>query len=91
MSLSLRKTSQFEKDVKRMARRGMPMQELTAIIDLLLAQTTLPEKCHDHPLIGNYTGFRECHIQPDWLLIYTIQSERLVLTCMRTGTHSYLF
>jgi mRNA interferase YafQ len=58
MSLSLRKTSQFEKDVKRMARRGMPMQELTAIIDLLLAQTTLPEKCHDHPLVGNYTGFR---------------------------------
>ena len=91
MSLSLRKTYQFEKDVKRMAKRGMHMQELTAVIDLLLAESLLPEKYQDHPLTGDYAGFRECHIRPDWLLIYTIQSERLILTCMRTGTHSDLF
>ena len=91
MSLALRKTRQFEKDVKRMAKRGMPMNELTKVIDLLLEQTPLPPKYNDHPLIGNYDGFRECHIRPDWLLIYTIQSERLILTCMRTGTHSDLF
>ena len=91
MKLALRKTSQFEKDVKRMAKRGMPIQELTNVIDLLLEQTPLPEKYRDHPLVGIYTGFRECHIRPDWLLIYTIHNERLILTCMRTGTHSDLF
>ena len=91
MSLALRKTSQFEKDVKSMAKRGMPIHELTTVIDLLLEQTPLPEKYHDHPLVGNYTGFRECHVRPDWLLIYTIHSGKLVLTCMRTGTHSDLF
>jgi mRNA interferase YafQ len=91
MRLALRKTSQFEKDVKRLAKRGLPIQELTTVIDLLLEQSPLPAKFHDHPLVGNYTGFRECHIRPDWLLIYTIHAERLVLTCMRTGTHSDLF
>ena len=59
MSLALRKTSQFEKDVKRMAKRGMPIHELTAVIDLLLEQTPLPEKFHDHPPVGNHIGFRE--------------------------------
>ncbi|MBR4251178.1 MAG: type II toxin-antitoxin system YafQ family toxin [Kiritimatiellae bacterium] len=91
MSLVLRKTRQFEKDVKRMAKRGMPLRELTDVIDLLLAQTPLPEKHRDHPLVGDYIGFRECHIRPDWLLIYTIQAEKLILTCTRTGTHSDLF
>ena len=91
MSLALRKTSQFEKDVKRMVKRGLPIKELTAVIDRLLEQSPLPEKFHDHPLVGNYIGFRECHIRPDWLLIYTIHSQRLVLTCMRTGTHNDLF
>jgi len=91
MSLELRKTRQFEKDVKRMAKRGMNIQELTTVIDLLLTQEPLPEKYQDHPLVGNFIGFRECHVRPDWLLIYTIHAERLVLTCMRTGTHSDLF
>ena len=91
MRLALRKTSQFEKDVRRIVRRGLPIQELTMVIDILLEQTPLPEKYRDHPLVGNYSGFRECHIRPDWLLIYTIHAERLVLTCMRTGTHSDLF
>ena len=91
MSLILRKTSQFEKDVKRMAKRGMPLGELMTVIDLLLTQTPLPEKHRDHALVGKFAGFRECHIRPDWLLIYIIRSDRLVLTCMRTGTHSDLF
>ena len=91
MSLGLRKTRQFEKDVKRMAKRGMPIPELTQVINLLLEQTPLLEKYRDHALTGDYSGFRECHIRPDWLLIYTIHSERLILTCMRTGTHSDLF
>ncbi len=91
MRLGLRKTRQFEKDLKRMAKRGMPLRELETVIDRLLEQIPLPEKYRDHPLVGDYTGFRECHVRPDWLLIYTIQAERLVLTCMRTGTHSDLF
>ncbi len=91
MKLGLRKTRQFEKDVKRMAKRGMPLRELETVIDRLLEQTPLLEKYRDHPLVGDYTGFRECHVRPDWLLIYTIQADLLVLTCMRTGTHSDLF
>ena len=91
MRMELRKTRQFEKDVKRMAKRGVPLRELEMVIDLLLEQIPLPEKYRDHPLIGDYTGFRECHVRPDWLLIYTIQADLLVLTCMRTGTHSDLF
>ena len=91
MKLGLRKTRQFEKDLKRMAKRGMPLRELETVIDRLLEQIPLPEKYRDHPLVGDYTGFRECHVRPDWLLIYTIQAERLVLTCMRTGTHSDWF
>ena len=90
MKLALRKTSQFEKDVKRMAKRGMPIQELTNVIDLLLEQTPLPEKYRDHPLVGNYAGFRECHIEPDWLLIYLIDGSEMVLTLTRTGSHSDL-
>ena len=91
MRLGLRKTRQFEKDLKRMAKRGMPLRELESVIDRLLEQIPLPEKYRDHPLVGDYVGFRECHVRPDWLLIYTIQADRLVLTCMRTGSHSDLF
>lgn len=91
MRLGLRKTRQFEKDLKRMAKRGMPLRELESVIDRLLEQNPLPEKYRDHPLVGDYVGFRECHVRPDWLLIYTIQADRLVLTCMRTGSHSDLF
>ena len=91
MRLGLRKTRQFEKDLKRMAKRGMPLRELETVIDRLLDQTPLPEKYRDHPLVGGYAGFRECHVRPDWLLIYMVQADRLVLTCMRTGTHSDLF
>ena len=91
MRLGLRKTRQFEKDLKRMAKRGMPLRELETVIDRLLDQTPLPEKHRDHPLVGDYAGFRECHVRPDWLLIYMVQAERLILTCMRTGTHSDLF
>ena len=91
MRLGLRKTRQFEKDLKRMAKRGMPLRELETVIDRLLDQTPLPEKHRDHPLAGDYAGFRECHVRPDWLLIYMVQADRLILTCMRTGTHSDLF
>jgi len=74
-----------------MKKRGHDLQALEDILDKLVVGEKLPEKNHDHDLVGDYRGFRECHISPDWLLIYYIQSERLVLVCSRTGSHSDLF
>lgn len=89
--LTLKTTNQFKKDYKRMKKRGAKMSQLQAVIDLLLSETPLPEKNHDHELTGNYIGYRECHVAPDWLLIYWIDQGTLVLTATRTGTHSDLF
>ena len=86
----LKTTSQFRKDYKRCKKRGLNMDLLEKVIDTLLSGETLAEKYKDHALIGNYKGFRECHIQPDWLLIYHYGNGKLVLTVMRTGTHSDL-
>jgi addiction module toxin, relE/stbE family len=60
-------------------------------VDQLAAQQPLPEKNRDHDLTGDYIGFRECHIRPDWLLIYRVDGEQLMLFLFRTGTHSDLF
>ena len=67
------------------------MNLLEAVIQTILEEKLLAEKHRDHSLPGNYTGFRECHILPDWLLIYAINQDKLVLTASRTGTHSDLF
>ena len=67
------------------------MNLLEEIIDLLLHKQPLDERYRDHGLVGNYTGFRECHISSDWLLIYAINKNQLILTASRTGTHSDLF
>ena len=82
-------TTQFEKDVKRMERRGHEMQELSEIIAALLKGEPLDPRYKDHPLKGNYAGTRECHLEPDWLLIYKTDEEILLL--MRTGSHADLF
>lgn len=89
--LELVTTGQFRKDYKRIKRRGYDVKLLKEVIDLLLNEQQLDEKYRDHGLIGNYAGFRECHILPDWLLIYAVDKERLILTASRTGTHSDLF
>lgn len=91
MMLQLETTGQFRKDYKRVKKRGYDMNLLENVIQTLLEEMLLAEKYRDHSLTGNYTGFRECHVLPDWLLIYTIQQDRLVLTASRTGTHSDLF
>lgn len=67
------------------------MELLLDVVDILAAETPLDPKYLDHPLSGDYTGHRECHIQPDWLLIYKISGQELLLTLTRTGTHSELF
>ena len=88
--LELKKTGQFKKDLKLAIKRRLPINLLDEIIQILREQKPLPAKNFDHKLSGNYAGFRECHIQPDWLLIYSIDGEKLILTASRTGTHSDL-
>ena len=89
--LSVRMTSQFKKDYKLAMKRGMNIELLDRVIDILAMGETLPEKYRDHALTGNWVGHRECHIQPDWLLIYCIEKSVLVLELSATGTHSDLF
>lgn len=89
--LTLIITTQFKKDLKRIKKRGLDLNSLKFVLDIIQKQETLPLKYKDHALVGNYKGFRECHIEPDWLLIYTISNEKLILTAARTGSHSDLF
>ena len=91
MMLSLKTTTKFKKDYKRMKKQGKDLSLLQMVIDDLLAEKIKKKKNRDHALTGNYLGFRECHIQPDWLLIYAVDHGQLVLTASRTGTHSDLF
>ena len=84
-------TTKFQKDLKRIAKRGYQIDLLTDVIKKLAAGEVLNENYDDHPLKGKYTGCRECHITPDWLLIYEIQENALILYLTRTGTHSDLF
>ena len=91
MMLQLKTTGQFRKDYKRLKKRGYDLNLLENVIQTLLEEKLLPQKYRDHSLTGTYIGFRECHILPDWLLIYAIKQDKLVLTASRTGTHSDLF
>ena len=84
-------TAQFKKDYKLAIKRGLKIDLLNKIITDLANGVPLPEKNNDHALTGNWVGHRECHILPDWLLIYRIDGDILVLTISRTGTHSDLF
>lgn len=84
-------TTQFRKDYKLAMKRGLKIELLERVIMLLAAGETLPEKNKDHALTGNWVGHRECHILPDWLLVYQVEDDVLVLTLTRTGTHSDLF
>ena len=74
-----------------MRKRGLDMSLLDDVVDLLRCGNTLPAKYKDHALTGNYKGFRECHIKPDWLLVYAINEEILILVLSDTGTHADLF
>ncbi len=84
-------TSRFKKDYKRLKKRGYDLAKLHRLFCLLAEGKKLPRKYKNHLLKGEYEGFWECHIEPDWLLIYTISDDQLILTAMRTGTHSDLF
>lgn len=84
-------SSKFKKDYKRVMKQGKDPDVLFRVIDLLAREQPLPDQYRDHALSGNYTGHRECHLQPDWLLIYKQELDRLTLTLTRTGSHSDLF
>ena len=82
-------STQFKKDVKKARKRSKDLDKLKALLSLLIHQTPLPEAYQDHPLRGNWRGYRDAHIEPDWLLLYRVDGEELQLA--RTGTHADLF
>ncbi len=84
-------SNQFRKDLKLAAKRGYNMDKIKDVIARLANGETLDAKYRDHLLTGNYGGYRECHIEPDWLLVYRIDGGKLILFLARTGTHSDLF
>jgi mRNA interferase YafQ len=84
-------SSDFKKDYKRIKKRGYDMRLLASVVTTLCNCEKLPERFRDHNLVGKYTGYRECHITPDWLLVYTVKNSVLKLELTRTGTHSDLF
>ena len=89
--LKIIRSNRFVKDLQVAVRRGYDLEELSKVVNTLANQEKLDSKYKDHPLIGNYHDFRECHIKPDWLLIYAIDNNELELFLFRTGTHSDLF
>ena len=91
MTLNIVLSNLFKKDLKTAAKRGYDIGLLETVVNTLAAQKPLQKKHRDHALTGDYIGFRECHILPDWLLIYRIDGDDLILFLSRTGTHSDLF
>ncbi len=89
MPLIIRQSTKFRRDIKRLQRQNVDLSRLQQVIESLVLQHPLDERLRDHALIGNWKGYRECHIQPDWLLIYRVETAELQL--VRTGTHTDLF
>ena len=88
---ALRSTATFRKDFRRARKRGYDLTLLRAVLSMLVDRDPLPASMRDHGLVGEYADCRECHIQPDWLLIYQIADDDVTLIAMRTGTHADLF
>lgn len=84
-------TSEFKRDYKLAVKRNLDVELLEKVISILAMGESLPDNCRDHRLSGNWKGYRECHILPDWLLVYKIDGKILVLTLARTSTHADLF
>ncbi|MCF0247256.1 MAG: type II toxin-antitoxin system YafQ family toxin [Synergistes sp.] len=88
---NIRPSAKFQRDLKRIKKRGYDISLLTEILKKLAAGVSLPPKNRDHSLSGEYEGCRECHITPDWLLVYEVDGNTLILYLIRTGSHSDLF
>jgi len=89
MIRSLARTNQFKKDFKRSVKRGYDESKLQRIVERILKGEKLEQRHRDHPLVGVYSDCRECHVEPDWLLIYRMSDTEVIL--IRTGTHADLF
>ena len=89
--LDIVSSNRFKKDLKLAIKRGYNINLIEDVVNKLAMQKSLEEKYKDHELVGDFKGFRECHITPDWLLVYQIVDNELVLYLSRTGTHSDLF
>lgn len=89
MARQVRQSTQFKRDIKRLTRQGAELAKLESVVIRLVAELPLEERHHDHALTGNWRGYRDCHIEPDWLLIYRLVDDELQLT--RTGSHAELF
>ncbi len=91
MKYNVKFTSQFKKDIKLAGNRSKNLDELFSVIEALADDVSLEERYRDHSLKGKYSGYRECHIEPDWLLVYQKVEDCLVLILYRLGSHSDLF
>ena len=89
MALELLTTTAFEKDLRRVNKQGKDLDKLDTIVNTLQAEEQLPPRCRQHPLRGNWAGHWDCHIEPDWLLLYKLTDKALIL--VRTGSHAELF
>jgi len=89
--LTIKYRRSFKKDYKLAVKRGLDISKFEKLVHLLVNEQPLDKAYKDHELAGNYKSYRECHVQPDWLLIYKIESDNLILVLSRTGTHSDLF
>lgn len=86
----IRQTSRFKKDLKRALNQGLRKEDFISVVSTLQEGVALPPKYVDHKLTGKWDGYRDCHINPDWVLIYRIEKEKLILVLARTGSHSEL-
>ena len=89
MALSLLTSTAFERDLRRIGKQSKDLDKLEAIVNRLQAQEPLPRRCRPHPLRGNWVGHWDCHVEPDWLLLYRVTEDALIL--VRTGSHAELF
>ena len=89
--MMIKRTTAFKKQYKLMQKRGCNMSALRTVVALLASGAQLPQRYRDHALDGEWRSYRECHIKPDWLLIYRIEESQLILTLTRTGSHADLF
>ena len=86
--LKIKATKRMKQDINRVRKQGKDMSKLERVLDTLAVERTLPPEYNDHKLRGNMAGFRECHIEPNWLLVYKIMEDKLILSATATGSHS---
>ena len=89
--LEIKFTASMKRSMKRMQKQGKDFSKLHVVLELLAASKSLPTKYRDHALTGNKRLYRECHIEPDWLLVYQVRQTELILLCVDTGSHAELF